>query len=66
MADAGTRLVLCDPVMLRSLVEMGFPEQDARRGLERSGNRNLEVCASAHPCAPCEAMTRYAGSLRGL
>jgi hypothetical protein len=66
MADTGTRLVLCDPVMLRSLVEMGFAEQDARRGLERTSNRNLEVCASAYPCAPCKAMPRCAGSRRGL
>jgi len=30
---------------------MGFSEQDARRGLERTGN--LEVCASAQPDVLC-------------
>ena len=52
MGDTGGRLVLtgADPVMLQSLVEMGFPESDARRGLAARPN-NLEVLSFSVPCS---------------
>ena len=52
MGDTGGRLVLTggDPVMLQSLVEMGFPESDARRGLAARPN-NLEVLSFSVPCS---------------
>lgn len=34
---------VADPVLLKNLVDMGFPEVDSRVALERTSNRNLEV-----------------------
>ena len=32
-----------DPVLLKNLIDMGFPENQARVALESTSNRNLEV-----------------------
>ena len=32
-----------DPVLLQNLLDMGFPENQARVALESTSNRNLEV-----------------------
>ena len=32
-----------DPVLLQNLIDMGFPENQARVALESTSNRNLEV-----------------------
>jgi len=55
--EAGGRLVLgetrqagqqaADPVLLQSLVDMGFNEVDSRVALEKTSNRNLEVFVCA-------------------